>query len=106
MRKWIDLDADKVLQILLDHSGLSWSDLCHECGFSPNASHPGPMQLYNCLWALCDAGLLSIDGVPQSDTEQQLQNSLQGRWSESKFRASDQYTKIQMILSRRFMGGT
>jgi hypothetical protein len=104
MRKWIDLDADQVLQALLDHSGLSWSDLCRKCGFEPDAPHPGPMSLYNCLWSLADAGLVSVDGVPDEEVKEHFRNSLRGNWTAAKFRVSDRWIKIQMALNMRHMG--
>ena len=104
MRNRLDLDADKVLQLLLDNSGLSWSELCSECGFQPDARHPGPMQLYNCLWALADAGLVDFDGSPKEDLMESLRNVLRGDDNPSKFRASESWIKIQMVLNERFMG--
>src|SRR5262249_27548035 len=78
--------------------------LCRECGFEPDASHPGPMSLYNCLWSLADADLVSIDGVPDKDVKARLQEALRGDWTEARFRASDRWIKIQMALNMRHLG--
>ncbi|MCA9075828.1 MAG: hypothetical protein KDA93_12395 [Planctomycetaceae bacterium] len=104
MRKWVDLDTDKVLQALIDESGISWSDLCEKFGVGKSHSGPGAMQLYNCLWSLADAGLVSIDGVPDRKVKKYFQKALRGNATDAKFRASDLWVKIQMTLNHRWMG--
>jgi hypothetical protein len=109
MRKRIDIDGNIVLQVLLDHSGLAWPDLCRALGFKPNAPHPGPMALYSCLVALHEAGLVTADDIPDSMFRSFLQPFIRRRKrpraeTETKIRASESWRKIQMALEMRFLG--
>jgi hypothetical protein len=106
MRKWIDIDGSTVMQVLLANSGLRWRDLCRTLGFEPNAPHPGPMALYNCLMTLDDAGLITADGIPEGKLSEALRIGLCDgrRWRQPKIRASESWRRMQTALKMRYLG--
>jgi hypothetical protein len=104
MRHWVDIDGNAVLQALLDNSGLTWTELCRELGFEPDASHPGPMALFNCLRTLFEADLIAVDGVLNRRYESFLLKVLRGGTSRRKIRASDRWRQIEMALAMKYLG--
>lgn len=113
MRNWIDLDGKLVLQLLTDHSGMTWNELSEAAGLSRLHAR-GDMQLYNCLQSLADQELLTIDGVPDSLVARALHDCLQGEWHldslppldrrSLRFRASPRWARIQMALNMKWLG--
>lgn len=107
MRKWFQISGQRIMEILLENSGATWSELATHLGFSDDTPAAVHMNLYNHLWALCDAGLIRVDGVAKAETIEKIRSCL-GTSSEDpnmRMRASDEWLRMSSALKADFSGG-
>jgi hypothetical protein len=104
MRKWVDLDGKLILQLLTDHSGLTWRDLYDATGLGKLPGSPGLMSFYNCLQVLAKRGLIIVDNVPQEETVESISYIFHDTLEKNKIRASPLWSEIQMALNMKWMG--
>src|SRR5262245_38776976 len=102
MRKWIDLDAEYVLRVLNDYSGLTMDELYNVCGFQ-NTPLGRDMSLYNCLLTLAKAGFIAMDGISNKELKEDFHEIVNENW-DAKFRVSDSWVMVQMIIMQRYLG--
>ena len=93
-----EITGRTVLRFLVDRSGARWRDLCEEFdGWD--------MRLIWCLESLCEAGLISVDGVDDSAVVRFLYDCLNGLVREEdqpRIRASSSWRKLEVVLYSNF----
>jgi hypothetical protein len=100
MRRWVDLSGETIMRLLVEHSGLTISELYDVIG-AP--SHPGVMEVYYTFLDLAEAGLVTFDGAPaEIDLSRDLRSM--GKFYNKRFRASDNWRKIRAVLSKKALG--
>jgi hypothetical protein len=107
MRKWFEVNSERILQILLDRSGATWNTLFKELGIPLDAPGSVCMDVYNHLYFLADAGLIRVDGADDGNEAKRLHYMISGlRSSNAKIRASDNYLKIKRALQAHCRGAS
>lgn len=102
MRRWYEISGRRIIEILMDRSGATWMELIEHLGISADAAN-APMDVYNHLWALSDAGLIRVDGVPRDKTSEEIRKFLDDSLSDPrKIRASDEWLKMNSALQADF----
>ena len=96
-----DICGEMVLQILIDKTGRSFEELCDDFGMPPNSASHGLMELYYCLLALNEVGLITVDGY--GDNKEAIyaliQRGVRSHTDGEKIRASDKWGRIRAALN-------
>ncbi|HEX7312801.1 MAG TPA: hypothetical protein VF297_02715 [Pyrinomonadaceae bacterium] len=93
-----------MLQILIDKSGRSFEELCSDFGVPSNSASGGLMEMYYCLMALNEVGLIAVDGIGDDSeaVDDLIRLGVRSHTNGAKIRASDQWGKIQSVLVDRY----
>lgn len=107
MRKWYEFTGEQIINTLLDNSGATWRELQTLLGLTErDAPAAVVMNLYNLLWVLASAGLITIDGVPNHETQARLREIAWGGNRDAKLRASDAWIAMHAALTADLSRGT
>lgn len=106
MRNWYQLSGQRIIEILLENSGATWTELSNHLGIGPDTPAAVRMDLYNHLWALARAGLIRVDGAEKAQTAEIIRKFLGSEAEvEKKIRASDEWLEMSNALKADFSSG-